>query len=203
MQIEKHGAGGVAGVGDVHSAAGQFPQQPTIHRAECQAAGCGKLSCAGNVLQNPGNLAAGEVGVDQQAGSLLDETLVTLRFQVFTKRGGAAILPDNGVADGLAGGAIPHDRRFSLVGNADSGDVAGLHVCLGQSFQGDCNLRCRDLFRIVLDPSGLGENLCELALGHGSDGAFVIKQERSRTGCALIERKNVRQETSCFLRTLH
>ena len=78
MEIEEHGAGGVAGVGDVHSAAGQLPEEPGVDGAEGEAAGAGELAGVGHVFENPGNLAAGKVSVDQQTGALLDEIFVAL-----------------------------------------------------------------------------------------------------------------------------
>ncbi len=76
---------------------------------------------------------------------------------------------------GLAGSAVPDDGSFALVGDADSGHIAGLCFGFGQGFQGYGDLRCCDLFGIVLDPSGFGKDLGELALSHGSDGALIVK----------------------------
>jgi hypothetical protein len=44
MKIEQHGAGGVAGFGDVHSRASQLPEQPGIDGTECKAAVVGELA---------------------------------------------------------------------------------------------------------------------------------------------------------------
>ncbi len=175
MKIEKHGAGGVAGVGDVHAAASQLPQQPCVDRAKCKAACFGELAGVRNVFENPGNFAAGEVSVDQQPSALLYQILVALSFELLAKRGGAAILPDNRVVDGLAGGAVPDNCGFALIGDADGGYLAGLCFGFGQGFQSNGDLRRCDLFGIVLDPSGLGKDLRELALGHGSHGALLVK----------------------------
>ena len=38
---------------------------------------------------------------------------------------GAAVLPDDGVVDRLAGGAVPEHRGLALIGDADAGDVSG------------------------------------------------------------------------------
>ena len=54
-------------------------------------------------------------------------------FELLAESGGAAILPDDGVVDGLAGGAVPDDGGFALVGDADGGDVAGLHSALAKA----------------------------------------------------------------------
>ena len=51
MEIEEHGAGGVAGVGDVHSAAGELPEQPGIDGAEGKAAGFGELRARRDVVR--------------------------------------------------------------------------------------------------------------------------------------------------------
>ena len=65
---------------------------------------------------------------------------MALRFELVAKGGGAAVLPDNCVVDRLAGGAIPDDCGFALVGDADGGDVPGLCVGFRQGFQGNGDL---------------------------------------------------------------
>ena len=65
---------------------------------------------------------------------------MTLRFELIAKSGGAAILPDNRVVDGLAGCTVPNDGRFALIGDADGTYVARLGVGLGQSLQGNGDL---------------------------------------------------------------
>src|SRR5207244_11465518 len=52
-----------------------------------------------------------------------DRLLVPAAAQRSAGVGGAAILPDDGVVDRLAGRAVPHDRGLALVGDADGGDV--------------------------------------------------------------------------------
>ena len=44
-------------------------------------------------------------------------------LHLVAEAGGAAVLPDDGVADRLAGLAVPDDGGFALVGDADGGDV--------------------------------------------------------------------------------
>ena len=65
---------------------------------------------------------------------------MALCFELLAESGGAAILPDDGVVDGLAGCAVPDDGGFALVGDADGGNVAWLCVGFGKSFQGDGDL---------------------------------------------------------------
>ena len=73
VQVEQHGARGVAGVGAVHRAAGQLPHQPGVDGAEGQFAALGHLARAGHVVEQPGQLGAGEVRVQHQAGAGLQE----------------------------------------------------------------------------------------------------------------------------------
>src|ERR1700691_750942 len=202
MKIEKHGARGVAGVGDVYAAAGQLPKQPGVDRAEGQTTGFGELAGIWYLTQNPGDFAGGEISVDQQAGALPNQIFVASRFEFLAKGGCPAILPDDRIVDGLSGGTVPDDGGLALVCDADSSYVARFCTSLGQGFKGNRDLRCRDLFGIVLNPSRLRKDLRELTLGHGSDGAAIVKHEGSGTCGALIESENVRQEASCFPRTL-
>ena len=101
VNVEEHGARGVAGVGRVNSAAGELPEQPGVDGAEREFAGFGKRARAANVFENPGNLGGGEIGIDEQARALLDERAVTFAPEALAEIGGAAILPDDRVVDGL------------------------------------------------------------------------------------------------------
>ena len=132
VHVEHQRARGVADVGGVHRAAGQLPHQPGVHRAEGQLAGLRRGARAGHGVEDPLQLGAGEVGVDDQAG-LAPEAL----FQAALAQGcagglGAAVLPDDGVVHGLAGAAVPHHRGLALVGDADRGDLACRRAGLGE-----------------------------------------------------------------------
>jgi hypothetical protein len=117
-------------------------------------------------------------------------------FEAFADVGGAAVLPDESIANWLAGFAVPQDCGFALVGDTDGGNILGLCVGSGERFQGDPDLRRRNLLGIVFHPTGLGKYLIELALRDGSHFAIAIEQERSRTGRALIECQNVLHDSS-------
>ena len=54
MNVEKHGAGGVAGIGHVDAAAGEFPEQPSIDGAECEspaAASCARSGTCSRIQE--------------------------------------------------------------------------------------------------------------------------------------------------------
>ncbi len=68
IDIEQQRARGIGGVGRVHLAAGQPPEQETVDGAESEPAGLGELARALHMLEQPGDLAGGEIRVEQQAG---------------------------------------------------------------------------------------------------------------------------------------
>ena len=57
---------------------------------------------------------------------------------------------------------------------------------------GDLDLAGPEFAWVVLDPPGLGEDLLELPLRRGADGALMVKDNRARTGCPLIQSQNKR-----------
>ena len=65
MNVEQQGAAGIGGIGDVHLAAGQSPDQKRIDGAEHQFTAFGSGTCSRNVIENPRDLGAGEVGIKQ------------------------------------------------------------------------------------------------------------------------------------------
>ncbi len=137
MNIIKHGAGGVGSVGGVNASFGKPPKQPGIHGAERQLSVACFLPGAGYRIQYPLEFTGGKIGINHQAGLFLNRFGKPLLFKLFTEICGSAILPDNSVAQRIAGGAIPHQRCFPLVGNADSGDVFGIHAAFVHGFHHD------------------------------------------------------------------
>jgi hypothetical protein len=69
VQVEEQRARGVAGVGDVQPAAAQLPHQPAVDGAEGELAALGALARAGDVVEQPGQLGGGEIGIELQAGA--------------------------------------------------------------------------------------------------------------------------------------
>jgi hypothetical protein len=191
VDVEEHRARRVADVGDVLTSAGELPDQPAVDGAEGQLSGLGARPGAGHVVEDPANLAGREIRIDQQAGFLLHQRPGAVGLQPLTEIGGAAVLPDHRVINRVAGFAIPDQSRLALIGDADGGEVAGLESGAAERFDRDANLRGPYLLRIVLHPTGLGEQLGELFLGRRHDPAVVIEHDRTRAGGALIEGENV------------
>ena len=74
----------------------------------------------GHVVQNPAELEAAEVGGQRQTGAGAIAVLPAVGAELGNGIGDAGVLPDDGVADGLAGFAVPHHGGLALVGDADA-----------------------------------------------------------------------------------
>ncbi len=159
MNVVQQRARGVGIVGDVNSGVGQIPDQPAIDRAEEQIAFLGPPARAGYVVQNPANLGAREVRIDEQSGLRTDLLAKTLGDEVLANRGRLARLPDDGVIDRLAAVPVPHDRGLTLVRDADRGHLTGIDAPLGQQFGRRTQHRAQNFQGIVLHPARLRKNL--------------------------------------------
>ena len=69
LDIVHQRARGVGRVGRMHLAAGEPPDEEGIDRAEGQFAAFGTRPDPGHVLEDPSELGAGEIGIDQQPGA--------------------------------------------------------------------------------------------------------------------------------------
>ena len=177
VDVEQHGAAGVGIIGDVDLAAGQFPDQPGLHRAEQQLAGLGLLPRAGDVVQDPFQLGGRKVGVDDKARLLPEGFGVAAGLQLVAVGAGAPALPDDGVVDRLAGVPVPDDGGLALVGDADGGDVGGRRADLVHGRQGHPQLGGPDLVGVVLHPAGLREILGEFLLGDAAHFPRFVEQD--------------------------
>ena len=151
----------------------QPPDQVAVDRAEGQLAGFGSFARAGDILQQPGDFRAGEVGVSDQPGRAQDRLVEALGFERVAEGGGAAVLPDDGVMDGLAAAAVPDQGGFALAADADGGDIGGV----AHDILRDAQLRIPDFTRIMLDPARLRIDLPEFALGAADDIAVMVKED--------------------------
>lgn len=107
------------------AAAGQIPDEPRVHIAEQQLAALGTLARTRNVIEDPLDLRAGKIGVDEQAGLLLHIRAKTVGRELIADGRRAAALPDDRVIDGLARVLVPDDRRLALVRDADAAMSVG------------------------------------------------------------------------------
>ena len=150
--VVEHGARGIGGVGGVDLSAGQVPQQETVDGAGQKFAASGAFPGAFDMIENPGDLGAREIGIRQQARALGNHRGVAFSGKTAACAGGSAVLPDNCRGDRPAGGAIPDDHGFPLVGDAHGGDGRGGP---GQHLAQSVDAGGEDVLGILFNPAGL------------------------------------------------
>ena len=105
--------------------AGEIPNQPRINGTEGKAASSRLGPCALCLVEQPLDFCCAEICVQFQSGFAANEPVSFVFPQRIANVRCAAILPNDGIGDGLAGSAIPNERRLALVCDADGSDVAG------------------------------------------------------------------------------
>ena len=191
VDIEKQCARGIAGIGDMRGTASEVPDQPAVDRAEGQLTALSPRACAGGVVQQPFQFGAGKIGIQHQAGFFLDHAGFAQAAQRIAACCRAAVLPDDGGGQRLAGFTIPQHRGFALVGDADGVHIGGGNAVFFEHLGGYCQLGAPDLAGIMFYPTRLGKMLAELLLRSAFDLTCTIKQDGSRTGGALVKREDV------------
>jgi hypothetical protein len=115
---------------------------------------------------------------------------VTVRAEPLADRGAGPALPDDRGVDGTACLALPDDRRLTLVGDPDCGEIRRRETGARDGFAAYGNGRREDLVRIVLDVRRRGIRLPDLAICASSDRTGLIENDRARAGRPLIERED-------------
>ena len=177
VDVVEERAAGVAHVGDVRLAAREFPRQPGVDGAEGEPSFRRRLPRAVHMIENPLELRAGEIGVEDETGLLLNHRRMAQLLQRVAMLRRAAVLPHDGAVDGPAGRAIPHHGRLALVGDADGGDLVELNSSMSHGLGDHARLGGPDFLGVVLHPAGLRIKLCELPLRDCADGPGVIKED--------------------------
>ena len=112
------------------SAAGETPNQIGIDGAKRQLARVRRRARERHVFEQPRQLGTREIRVEHEAGQLAHASLVASSLQLCAARSRAPILPDDRALDRLAAVAVPKQRRFTLIGQADRGDLAARRALL-------------------------------------------------------------------------
>jgi hypothetical protein len=187
VNVEQQGARGVGGVGGVDLAAGEAPDREAVDRAEAQFAACRAFPGAGDRVEHPGRLGAGEIGVEDEPGLGGDPRLVAGALELLAAIGGAAILPDDGTVDRPAGVALPDQRGLALIGDADGGDRGGADSGLGDGVAARRQDSCPDLLGLMLDEAGTRKMLGEFLLRHRHHLQPVVEDDGPRRCRSLID----------------
>ena len=191
VYVEEHGARAVGVVRDVLPPAGEVPDEPGVHGAEDELAALGTLARARHVFEYPAYLGAGKVGVDEQARLVPYVGADALGGQPVAEGRGPAALPDDGVVDGIARGAVPDEGGLALVGDADGGDVRGLDAALGKGVRERVYLCAEDVRRVVLHPAGPRVYLRVVVLRERDYLAAAVEHYGAGTCRALVEGDDV------------
>ena len=107
MQIVEQGTRCIRCIRHVAGTAAEVPEQPAVDGAEGQFAAPRTVAGAGNMIEQPFQLGAGKIGVEQQAGLFLKQRLQSGRAQRLADVGGAPVLPDDGAMQRATAGALP------------------------------------------------------------------------------------------------
>src|SRR5581483_2113017 len=101
-------------------------------------------------------------------------------------------LPDDRAMNRLAGGALPDNGGFALIGDADRRDLRGLDLNAGavavQRLAERAQHRLPDLLGLVLDPARLGEVLRELSVATTPELQLLVEHQHRGPGGPLIDR---------------
>src|SRR5919112_3759237 len=93
---------------------------------------------------------------------------------------GAAILPDDGAMNSLAGGAVPHDSGLALIGDADRGDILCCQIGFLQCLAAGRDRGAPDVVGLVLDPARRRKMLREFSLSDCRDRNVAAKHNGAR-----------------------
>src|SRR5207302_2405936 len=107
VDVEQHGARGVARFSDVAGAAGQFPYEPGVHGAEQQIALAQTVSNIATAMREPFELRCRECGIEVKPGTLLDQRRCSRCMKRRDFRSASPALPDHCRKYRLSGPPVP------------------------------------------------------------------------------------------------
>jgi hypothetical protein len=180
---------GVGHVRGVHPPARQSPEQERVDGAAGKLAAPGTRTCSRDVIEQPGELGGGEVGIEQQPGSRSHEILRPLSPKPCAGLRGAPILPDDRPVDRPPRGAVPHDDRLTLVGDAERGDLCRRRSIALEAFPDHRERVAPDVLGVVLHPGRRRIVLRQLAPREGHGVRVCVERDGACRGRALIDRK--------------
>ena len=179
--VEEQGPRRVGDVGCEHTApgpAGEVPHHPGVDGGEHQVRA--PFDAAG--VEEPCHLGGREVRIEHEPRLFTHEGEMSGLAQRVAPLGGATVLPHDGAVQGAAARAVPGHDGLALVGDADGrhGGAGRLEVRRHLGEGDDHGIP--DLAGVVLDPSGLGEVLGDLAVGDVGDGPGLVDDEGPDAG---------------------
>ena len=182
----------------MHPAAGEPPQQEAIHGAEGKPALLRRRTRALHVVEQPRDLGGRKIGIEHEPGARRDQRLMSALPQRGAGIRRAAILPNDGIVDGAAGGPLPHNRGLALVGDAEGRDIAGVSPRPRNGCAHRCKRRRPDILGIMLDQAGRRIDLGKFLLRTRDRRQRDIEQDSPRRGRALVDREKIIGQARSF-----
>jgi hypothetical protein len=93
-----------------------------------------------------------------------------------------------------AGGALPDQSGFALIGDADTGDIARGHARLRHDVAHGADDRVPNFLGVVFDFAGRRIDLAQLALTRGERDQRLVEQDRPSGGRALVDGDEKRRQ---------
>ena len=172
-------------------AAGKFPDQKGVYISKDDLARFRQFSRARHIVQNPTNLQATEVSRQWEAGLALEAALAAIARKLGNRIFNPGVLPDERVANRFAGLAIPHDGRFALVGNTDSGKIVWAKSAQPHGLSDNLLGPPPDLLGVVFHPTCPGINLLVLFLRQRNNPARLVEHNKASACRPLIDGSDV------------
>src|SRR5690606_1060392 len=169
----------------------QSPDQVTIDRPERKLL-CLRLTARiRHVIQDPYELACGEIGIDPEAGVLDNQRFQTFFDQLAAVRRRAAVLPHDRGIDAFARRALPDQRRLTLVRDAERCEFLRRHPAVRDHLFHHFEDRLPYFLRVVFHPTGLRIELRELLLRGRYRSGPSIENDGTAAAGALVDREEV------------
>ena len=145
-----------------------------------------------DVVEQPGDLGGGEVGIEHQPG-LVGDGRSRARPRRSVAQASAVRRSCQTIAlwMGLPVARSQTNDSLALVGDADGGDVAGRDPGLGDRLARGRDGGGPDLLRVVLDPAGRRIDLAKFVLRGRDRRERGVEHDRARRRGALVDREDV------------
>ena len=118
----------------------------------------------GDLVEQPGELGRGEVGVDHQASARADQGVVAGRAERAAALGGAPVLPHDRAVHRPAARPLPQHHGLALVGDADRRDLARAEPVSASASRQTASVSCQMVSGSCSTQPGARVVLLELAL---------------------------------------
>src|SRR5687768_15439588 len=151
IDIEQHRPRCVRWIGYMQLSACEVPNEPRVHRTESQVAVFSPRPGTRYVVQEPYDLACAEIRIYLKT-RLRADCLGMIDSNAVAEFGRTTVLPHNGVMNRDTGAAIPNNRCFTLVCDADRGDLRCCNIRRPEGLNHCLQLILPYNNRIVLDP---------------------------------------------------